>query len=153
MARKKIENINLGREALRASTIYCSCVVEMFGNLEKKPKCDIQGVVHITGGGIPEKLGRVIKAVNLGVELDNLYKPNPLMLKCQKLANISDENIYKTWCMGQGMAIITCEPEKVINIAKKHKIQAKIGGKIISENKIKIKSLGAFKNGCFLNYN
>ncbi len=149
---KKIENVKLGTLALTPSTIYCKCVVEMIGDLGEEGKCDIQAVSHITGGGVPEKLGRVLREVNLGVELDNLFEPNPLMLKCQELANIPDEEIYRTWCMGQGMAIITNEPQKVIEISKKYNIEAKIGGKIIKDKKIKIKSCGFFKKDKWIEF-
>ena len=137
---QKIDDINLGKEALIPSTIYCKCVVEMIGDLNEKAKCNVEAVSHITGGGLPEKLGRVLEKVGLGAELDNLYEPNKLMLKCQKLSNISDEEAYRTWNMGQGMAIITNEPNNVIEIAKKHNIEAKVGGKIILEKKIKIRN-------------
>ena len=36
-------------------------VVEMFGGFDREPKAEIHGVVHVTGGGIPGKLGRVLK--------------------------------------------------------------------------------------------
>ena len=149
---KTIGGIELGKEALIPSTIYCKCVVDMMGDLGEKSKCDIQAVSHITGGGVPEKLKRVLEPVKLGVELNNLFEPNKLMLKCQELANISDEEIYKTWCMGQGMAIITSEPEKVISIANKFGIEAKIGGKVISKPVLRIKSQGYFKKGEWLEF-
>ena len=41
---------------------------------------------------------------------------------------------------GQGLAIITPEPEKVISEAAKFGIRGKIAGKVIEEKKIKIKS-------------
>ncbi|NQZ84181.1 MAG: hypothetical protein HRU03_00545 [Nanoarchaeales archaeon] len=149
---KEVDGIKLGEEALIPSTIYCKCVVDMIGDLGEDAKCNVQAVSHITGGGVPEKLGRVLEEVNLGLELDNLYTPNALMLKCQELASIPDEEIYKTWCMGQGMAIITNEPEKVIAIAKEHNIDAKVGGKIVSGQKIRIKSQGFFKKDEWLEF-
>lgn len=149
---QKIDDINLGKEALIPSTIYCKCVVEMIGDLNEKAKCNVEAISHITGGGLPEKLGRVLEKVGLGAELDNLYEPNKLMLKCQKLSNISDEEVYRTWNMGQGMAIITNEPNVVIKIAKKHNIDAKVGGKIIQEKKIKLKSQGFFKKNNWIEF-
>lgn len=147
-----VDSIELGREALIPSTIYCKCIVDMIGDLDEIPKCNIQAISHITGGGVPEKLSRVLEPLNLGIELDNLYEPNKLMLKCQELANISDKEIYKTWCMGQGMAVITNEPEKVIQIAKEYDIDAKVGGRVINEKTIKIKSKGFFKKGEWLEF-
>lgn len=149
---KEIEGINLGRESLTPSKIYSKFLVHLLGDINELPKVNIQAVSHITGGGIPEKLGRVLEPTNFGFELDNLFEPNPLMLKCQELGNIKDEEVYKTWNMGQGMAIITNEPEKVIEFAKEFNIEAKVSGKVSSEKKFKLKSEGHFKKEEFIEF-
>lgn len=150
--KKTVDGINLGKEALTPSTIYCKSIIAMIGDLNEKPKCNIQAISHITGGGIPEKLKRVLKAVNCGIELNNLYQPNSLMLKCQNLAKTTDEQAYKIWNMGQGMVIISNEPKKVIKIAKDYNIDAKIGGKVVSHPKIKIKSKGLLKRDRWIEF-
>jgi len=138
------EGEKLGNLVLIPSTIYSKSLVHMHGGFKTKGCCEIHGIAHITGGGLPGKLSRTLKPSGFGAELDNLFEPCDAMKYCQKLGNVSDEEAYKTWNMGQGLAIITPEPEKVVEEAKKFGIEGKIAGKIIKENKIKLKSKGVF---------
>ncbi|MBW2981665.1 hypothetical protein KY343_02185 [Candidatus Woesearchaeota archaeon] len=139
---QEFEGEKLGNLVLTPSTIYSKAVVCLHGGFKTNGSCKINGVVHITGGGIPGKLGRVLKPSNYGAELDNLFEPCKAMQHCQEIGDIEDKEAYKTWNMGQGLAIITPEPEKVIEELKKFNINAKIAGKVIEEKKIKIKSWG-----------
>lgn len=137
---QEFEGEKLGNLVLIPSTIYSKAVVSMHGGFKTQGSCKINGVSHITGGGIPGKLGRVLKPSGYGAELNNLFDPCKAMQHCKELGDISDEEAYRTWNMGQGLAVITPEPEKVIEEAAKFNIQAKIAGKVIEEKKIKIKS-------------
>ncbi|MBW2978197.1 hypothetical protein KY331_05095 [Candidatus Woesearchaeota archaeon] len=143
----KFEGEKMGDLVLEPSTIYSKAVVHMHGGFKTKGVCNIHGVAHITGGGIPGKLGRVLKASGYGAELNDLFSPCKAMQYCQKIGDVKDKEAYKTWNMGQGLVIITPEPEKVVSEASKFGINAKIAGKIIEERKIKLKSKGVFHNG------
>jgi len=57
---------SIAKFVLHPSKIYSKAVVDMIGGVFDEPKVDIHGIVHITGGGIPGKLGRVLKPNNLG---------------------------------------------------------------------------------------
>ena len=142
----EFEGEKLGNLVLVPSTIYSKAVVHLHGGFKTGGCCKINGVSHITGGGIPGKLGRVLKPSGYGAELDNLFEPCKAMQHCQEIGEIEDKEAYKTWNMGQGLAIITPEPEKVIEEVSKFGIQAKIAGKVIEEKKIKIKSQGISKD-------
>ena len=148
--KEEYNNKNLGEIVLEPSKIYTRAVVEMFGGYEKEPKVEIHGVAHITGGGIPGKLRRVLKPSGLGAVIDSPFEPTDLMLYCQEKGNVSDKEAYRTWNMGNGMIIITPKPDDVIRIAKKYEIDAKIIGKISSDNSIKIKNIGYNKNKEYL---
>ena len=139
--RSKLNGKNLGELFLQPSRIYTKAVVEMFGGFYEEPKAKIHGIAHITGGGVPGKLGRMLKPSGLGAYLCDLFEPSDVMLYCQDLGNVSDEEAYKTWNMGQGMIIATPEPEKVIGIANYHNIDAKVVGEVVAEG-IKVKSKG-----------
>jgi len=114
---------------------------------ENEGCCKINGVAHITGGGLPSKVGRLLKPSGYGVVLDNLFEPCSAILYCQKVGGINDRTAYGTWCMGNGLIIITPEPEKVINEAIKFGINGKVVGRVIQEKKIIIKSCGAMQKG------
>ncbi len=136
----------LAEGALTPSKIYSKAVCEMFGGYDKEPKALVTGVAHITGGGLPGKIGRILKPSSLGANITDPFDPCELMLQLQKLGNIKDKEAYKTWNMGQGMAITTPEPEKIIKIAKAHNIEAKIIGEVVKDSGIKIRSKGALSN-------
>jgi phosphoribosylformylglycinamidine cyclo-ligase len=141
---KEFKGDKLGNHVLTPSMIYSKAFVHMHGGFQTKGCIEIHGVSHITGGGLPEKIGRVLRPSSFGAKLDNLFSPCSAMKYCQELGKIEDKEAYKTWNMGQGLAVITPEPEKVIVEAKKFGIDAKIAGKIIQDRKIVIKSKGVF---------
>lgn len=133
-----ISSRTLGELALKPSRIYCSAVADMFGGYSGEQKAELHGVVHVTGGGIPGKLGRVLKPSGLGAVLDDLFDCPEIMRYCMEKGKVSDREAYSTWNMGQGMLLITPDPKEVIRLASKHKIEAKIAGKISSEKSIRI---------------
>jgi phosphoribosylformylglycinamidine cyclo-ligase len=132
----------LGSLVLQPSKIYSRAVVHMHGGFQTAGCCKIHGVSHITGGGLPGKLGRVLKPSGYGALLTDLFSPCAAMQHCQKLAGIDDREAYRTWNMGQGLAVITPEPEKVISEAKRFGIDAKIAGRVVQDKKITIVSKG-----------
>ncbi len=137
-------NVTLGELALTPSRIYTKAVVEMFGGYSGEPKTEIHGVAHITGGGIPEKLGRVLKPSELGAAITTPYEPSEFMQYTQALGGVSDVEAYRTWNMGQGMIVITPRPLEVIAIAHHHTLEAQIIGQITSEQCISIQNQGVF---------
>jgi phosphoribosylformylglycinamidine cyclo-ligase len=140
------EGTTLGLAALHPSRIYARAVVEMFGgwSLETKPAAVLHGVAHITGSGLPGKLGRTLKPSGWGAVIDHPFDPCALMLHCQKLGQVTDHEAYRAWNMGQGMAVITPEPDKVMAVAKRHDIIAQVIGRVTEEPGIRIASRGYF---------
>ncbi|HRH24293.1 MAG TPA: AIR synthase-related protein [Candidatus Paceibacterota bacterium] len=142
----------LGIAALTPSVIYSRCVVALHGGFETEGSCTIHGVAHITGGGVPEKMMRVLRPSGLGAKLTDLFDPPEVMAHCQKLGKISDHDAYRAWNMGQGMALITPEPEKVVKEAQAFGIEAKIAGKITKEPGVTLVSRGTEKPGQTLEF-
>ncbi len=143
---------NLGELALHPSRIYSKTIVDMTGGFEGEPKVEIHGIAHITGGGMPGKLGRILKPNNLGAYIDDAFEPCELMLHCQEIGNISDEESYRSWNMGQGMTVVTPEPEGVIKIANNHNIEAKLIGEVKKEPGIRIVSKGYYKTNKVISF-
>ncbi|RJQ33969.1 hypothetical protein C4568_03490 [Candidatus Parcubacteria bacterium] len=141
------EGSTLGELALMPSKIYSRFVVGLHGGFDTDGSVEIHGVAHITGGGVPEKLGRVLRPSGLGARLDNLFEPAHIVAYCQKLGQVSDTDAYRTWNMGQGLAIITPEPEKVIAAGQTAGIDAQIAGEITAESGIAIISKGVESPG------
>jgi phosphoribosylformylglycinamidine cyclo-ligase len=149
---KQLNGTNIAELVLTPSRIYSAAVVEMFGGVYDIPQVKIHGVVNITGGGIPEKLGRALKPSGLGAELECSFEPPDIMQHIQDLGKVDDAEAYRTWNMGQGMLIITSEPYKVRTIAEKHNIEARKVGQIIKNPGIIIKSKGLFSHNEYLEF-
>lgn len=132
----------LGLLALQPSIIYSRAVASMYGGFAGTGTCVVHGVSHITGGGVPEKVRRVLRPSGLGARLSNLYEPPAIMQYCQQIGNVSDEDAYRTWNMGQGMAIMTPDPETVIKQAQQFGLEAQLAGEITNERKLEIISKG-----------
>ncbi len=128
-----------GETILTPSVIYANAVLDMIGRYGQESKAQVHGVSHITGGGMHNPR-RILKRNNLGVNLDNLWAPHEAVLDLMKLGNVSDEEAYKVWNMGNGMMVITPEPDKVIEIAKANGIEAQIAGSVIKEPEIRFVS-------------
>ncbi len=136
------EGQSFGELALHPSQIYSAAVVGMLGGFDGESQAQVHGVAHVTGGGIPGKLGRVLKPSGLGAYLDDLFEPCDLMKYCQEKGNVADAEAYRTWNMGQGMIIITPSPEEVIKVADHHSIESKVIGEVTKEAGIRIRNKG-----------
>ncbi|MDP4008139.1 MAG: AIR synthase-related protein [Candidatus Peregrinibacteria bacterium] len=120
-----------GAKVLTPSKIYYSFIMDLHGRFKEPAKVDIHGIVHVTGGGITANLQRILKN-GLGAHLDNLFPPHEMMSRLQTLGDISDEEAYKVWNMGNGMFIIVDESDVplVLERAQANNIEAQVAGTI-----------------------
>ena len=143
---------NLGALVLKPSRIYTRAIVDMIGGVAGKPQAKVHGIAHITGGGVPGKLGRVLKPQKLGAQIESPFHPGPIVSYCQELGNVSDQEAYRVWNMGQGMIVITPEPEKVIQVVNNNRIKTKIIGWVTKTPGITIVNKGFFKKDKVLKF-
>jgi phosphoribosylformylglycinamidine cyclo-ligase len=146
------EEQNVGELVLRPSRIYSRAVISMLGGVDGEPQAKVHGVAHITGGGIPGKLGRILKPKKLGASIDAPFPPGDIVLYCQQLGNVPDEDAYTTWNMGQGMIIVTPEPDNVMDVAKTHHLEAKVIGRVVPTPGTSIRNQGTFKKDKVLKF-
>lgn len=115
-------------ECLEPTKIY----VKPFLKIVKR--FEILGAVHITGDAYLKfkKLNRKV-----GFEFNN-FKPQPIFNLIQKTGKISLKEMFRTFNMGWGFAIIVKNKDtnKILNLLKKEKVEAEIIGKIIREKQI-----------------
>jgi phosphoribosylformylglycinamidine cyclo-ligase len=143
---------NLGELVLTPCPIYTRAVIDMYGGYNKEPKVRINGFAHITGGGLPEKMKRVLRACGYGAEIRSPIFPSEIMEYFQEIGQVSDRDAYQTWHMGQRGVVISPESDKVIRIAKEHGIFAKHIGEVIKKPGINIHSEGYFSHNKVLRF-
>ncbi len=146
--------LSLGRLVQVPSTIYSKFVTDLTGgyDIQRESKANVTGVAHITGGGQPSKLGRMLEASGLGATIDNPIDPPEIMRHVQELREFTDEIAYSKWHMGPGMVIATSEPEKVLTTAQNHGLEAHAIGQVTEEPGIRIRNRGSVQNEEWLNF-
>lgn len=150
--RHSFEGQNLGELVGTPSTIYSRIITELNGGfrLDKTPEGQITGVAHITGGGQPSKIGRMLAPSGLGITIDAPMNPPKLMTHVQKLRGFDDTKALSKWHFGPGMVVTTPEPEDVIRVARKYGINAEVIGIVDTKPGIRIESRGAKTPGAML---
>jgi len=132
-----------GEIMLTPSIIYSAAILALIGRYGQPMTVPVKGISHITGGGIPSKLKRVLKKSGFGAELTDLWAPHEAMTDLITLGNVATEEAYRTWNMGSGMLVVLEEKNmsKAIELLEKNGIRAKKAGLVTKEPTIRI---GAF---------
>lgn len=72
----------------------------------------IKGLAHITGGGLLENIPRVLPE-NVSVEIKcGTWTELPIFGLMQKIGNVEDKEMFRTFNMGIGMVVICAEEDK-----------------------------------------
>jgi len=97
---EEFEGRTLGEALLEPTRIYVKPVLAALG------KVDVKGLAHITGGGLTENIPRVLPEA-LCASLDSSRWTRPEIFRwLQKMGNIEDVEMYRTFNCGIGMTII-----------------------------------------------
>ena len=89
-------------------------------------------MAHITGGGIPENLARVLpQKVQAVIDLYS-WPILPIFKLIQKLGKVDQDEMYKTFNMGLGMILVVSakSADSVVKFLAKEKEKAYIIGEI-----------------------
>lgn len=143
---------DLAQELLIPSILYGRVINEAQGWIDGKKQVEITAAAHITEGGIPEKLKRVLRPWKLGAHIEHYESilPDPKGLKevfklAQTLPEDQKENLIndklagETWGRGIGFLVVTKtvqDANKLRMIAQSFGITAATAGKIISKPQI-----------------
>ncbi|HQG33210.1 MAG TPA: AIR synthase-related protein, partial [Deltaproteobacteria bacterium] len=71
----------------------------------------IKGIVHITGGGFIDNIPRVLSARTGAVIRKNSWEVPPIFKYIQRLGNIEELEMYRTFNMGIGMVLVVSEKD------------------------------------------
>ncbi|WP_461832326.1 phosphoribosylformylglycinamidine cyclo-ligase [Aquifex sp.] len=87
---------------------------------EIKKHAKLKGIAHITGGGIPENLIRILPENVKAVIYKKNIPENPLFGWIQKLGNIDEREMFRTFNMGVGMILVVDEKDgdKILHLSE-----------------------------------
>ncbi len=104
----------LGEVLLTPTRIYVRTLLNLVRDFR------IKGMAHITGGGIPENLPRVLPQGCQAFVDRNSWAIPPLFRLIQRLGNVEEEELLRTFNCGVGMAVVVpaSEVEDVLDRAR-----------------------------------
>ena len=123
--------MTLGEALLKPTKIYVKPVLKLIDEVT------VKGISHITGGGFYENMPRMLND-NVSLEIQKDAYPVPEIFKLiQKEGNIPERDMYNTFNMGIGMAIIVPESdkEKALKVLEQEGEKAYVIGKVVKGNK------------------
>ena len=109
---KILRGNTLGAELLTPTKIYVSPVLEAM----KQQEISINGMAHITGGGLPENLPRCLstdKSIRINL---NSWSIPPIFQWLAEVGKVSQNDMFDTFNMGIGFVVIV--PPEQTNITK-----------------------------------
>lgn len=90
----------LGEALLAPTIIYAKRILKVI------EKLNVKAIAHITGGGLPENVGRVLPKGTKAVIKSSSWKVPKIFNIIRNYGNISKLEMFKTFNMGIGMAIV-----------------------------------------------
>ena len=121
----------LGEALIEPTKIYVKPVLKLIEEVQ------VKGISHITGGGFYENMPRMLnEKVALNID-KNSYEVPAIFKLIQKEGNIPERDMYNTFNMGIGMAIIVSKQdlEKSLQILKEAGETAYVIGEVVEGNK------------------
>lgn len=92
--------ISVGEELLKPTTIY----VKAFQLL--KGAVTVKGMAHITGGGLPGNVPRILPEGLCAVIRRDSWPVHPVFGLIQKMGNVPDDDMMRTFNMGIGFVVV-----------------------------------------------
>jgi len=117
--------VSVADELLRPTKIYVKPVLDVLS----KHRGSVTGLCHITGGGLLN-----LKRLNgdVGFRLSDVMDVLPIFSEIQRVADISDEEMYRTFNMGMGFVVV-CRAdacEDILSILRTWKLSCKVVGEV-----------------------
>ncbi len=119
----------LGEELIKPTRIYVQAINALRSGVR------IKGMAHITGGGIPGNLPRVLREGLTAVIQKNSWAAPPVFSFIQKRGNVPDDDMKRTFNMGIGYAVVV--EEEQVNTAMR----------LLRELGIDVCAIGSIKKG------
>ncbi len=122
----------VGEALLKVHVNYTKPVLEILN-----AGIDVRGIAHLTGGGFIENIPRILPKTLDAEIIKGSWPMLPIFPFLQKIGNVKEKEMYKTFNMGIGMILVVPENEKN-KILKKYKL-FQIGKIIKGNGKVQLK--------------
>lgn len=91
---------SIGEETLTPTRIYVKTVLELLKDF------DLNGIAHITGGGLVENIPRILPEGIKAVIKRNSWPVPPVFKLLQEIGQIDDHEMFRTFNLGLGMILV-----------------------------------------------
>lgn len=118
----------IGRELLRPTRIYTPSILAVMKNVR------INAMAHITGGGFPDNIPRVIPdGLTVRIQKGSWPVP-PLFRAIQKRGNVEEREMFRTFNMGIGMVVVVGAKDagRTVSLFQKTAQKAWIIGELVT---------------------
>lgn len=97
------------------------------------------GVAHVTGGGVPDKLGRVLGARGLGAFLEHPFEPPAFVQELVGMGKVPAQVAWRHWNMGHALLLVLApkDVEKALAVASRG-FEARRAGHLEAGGRIRI---------------
>jgi phosphoribosylformylglycinamidine cyclo-ligase len=96
---------SLGEELLVPSVVYAPAIASVLRHV------DVRAIAHITGGGLPGNLVRVLPEA-ADAEIDtSTWEPPRIFGEVQRLGEVSDDEMRRVFNLGIGMVVVVAADE------------------------------------------
>ena len=116
----------LGEELLRPSVVYATAIVDLLRSV------DVRGVAHVTGGGLPGNLSRVLPPGVDAVLDRSTWEVPRIFDEVQRAGAIDDHEMARVFNLGIGMVVVVPQPDAdpAVERLASHGHQARVVGEI-----------------------
>lgn len=118
----KVEGLSgtIGEALLEPTIIYSKTILKTIG------KAEVKGIAHITGGGLPENVARILPKGSKAVFKASSWDVPAIFRVIKKYGKIDDAEMYKAFNMGLGMVLVADQRSAA-------KVEKLAGGTVIGE--------------------
>ena len=142
------------------STVYAGLMNVLTGGYKRSvdPLIEVHGVAHISGGSLPEKIGRMLRQSELGADITDPFEFPEIMRHCQEITKVregdqdrpmTDEEALTTWHGGQGYVVAASEADHdaIVSAGAEKGIVVKPIGRVTNQQGLRVTSKGGQKYG------
>lgn len=117
----------IGKSLLRPTIIYVRAILSLL------KKVNVKSIAHITGGGFYDNIPRVLPQGRAALIYKESWRVPEIFKLIQRRAKISDKEMFRTFNMGIGMALVVDKKDvkRTHAVIKSHGLTSRIIGEVI----------------------